>query len=201
MRGFTPDGKQVLFSSPRNAFSSVHEHRLQAAPLTSGMATQLQIPWSFEAAYSPDGDFIACTPVRDATFQWKHYRGGTNSRIWIYNVKTHDVVEIPQPKDRCNDLDPNWVGHTIYFPSDRNGEFNLFSYDTDSKEVKQLTRYTDFPVIDINTDGKTLIFEQAGYLHTMTAPMTVSTRLKIGIAIDNTERGYALQRDRSTFAT
>ena len=81
-----------------------------------GMPTQLPIPWGFEAAYSPDGEFIAYTPVRDASSQWKHYRGGTHSRIWIYNVKTHDVVEIPQPKERCNDLDPNWVGNTHLLP-------------------------------------------------------------------------------------
>jgi tricorn protease len=186
VRGFTPDGKGVLFSSPRNVYSNRYQ-QLFTVPLAGGMPTQLPIPWGFEAAYSPDGDFIAYTPVRDATPQWKHYRGGTHSRVWIYNTKTHDVTEIPQPKDRCNDLDPNWVGHTIYFRSDRAGEYNVFSYDTDTRDVKQHTKFTDFPVLDVATDGKTLVFEQAGYLHTMTTPMTVSTRLKVGIAIDDPE--------------
>ena len=186
VRGFTPDGKSVLFSSPRHVYSNRYQ-QLFTVPLTGGMPTQLPIPWGFEAAYSPDGEFIAYTPVRDATAQWKNYRGGTHSRIWIYNVKTHDVVEIPQPKDRCNDSDPNWVGHTLYFRSDRAGEYNVFAYDTDNKDIKQVTKFKDFPVIDINTDGKTLIFEQAGYLHLMAPPMTESTRLKVGIAIDNGE--------------
>lgn len=186
VRGFTPDGKAVLFSSPRNVYSNRYQ-QLFTVPLTGGMPTQLPIPWGFEAAYSPDGDFIAYTPVRDATPQWKNYRGGTHSRVWIYNVKTHDVVEIPQPKDRCNDLDPNWVGRTLYFRSDRAGEYNVFAYETESKDLKQVTKFKDFPVLDINTDGKSLIFEQAGYLHTMAPPMTESTRLKVGIAIDNGE--------------
>jgi tricorn protease len=186
VRGFTPDGKSVLFSSPRTVYSTRYS-QLFTVPLTGGMPTQLPIPWGFEAAYSPDGDYIAYTPVRDVTQQWKHYRGGTHSRVWIYNVRTHDVVEIPQPKDRCNDLDPNWVGNTVYFRSDRAGEYNVFCYDTDSRDVKQLTKFTDFPVIDINTDGKQLIFEQAGYLHLMTPPQSVTTRLKVGIAIDNPE--------------
>jgi len=186
VRGFTPDGKSVLFASPRNAHSVRHD-QLFTVPLAGGMPTQLPIPWGFEAAYSPDGDFIAYTPVRDATFQWKNYRGGTHSRIWIYNVKTHDVTEISQPKDRCNDLDPNWIGHTIYFRSDRAGEYNVFSYNTDDKKLTQLTKFTDFPVLDIATDGTKLLFEQAGYLHQMAPPMTESTRLKVGIAIDNPE--------------
>lgn len=186
VRGFTPDGKSVLFSSPRHVYSNRYQ-QLFTVPLTGGMPTQLPIPWGFEAAYSPDGDYIAYTPVRDATAQWKNYRGGTHSRVWIYDVKTHEVTEIQQPKDRCNDLDPNWVGRKLFFRSDRAGEYNVFCYDTDNKDVKQVTKFTDFPVLDINTDGKTLIFEQAGYIHTMTPPESVTTRLKIGVAIDNSE--------------
>src|SRR5437762_3892443 len=105
VRGFTPDGKSVLFSSPRSVVTARHS-QLFTVPLTGGMPTQLPIPWGFEAAYSPDGEYIAYTPVRDASAIWKHYRGGTHSRIWIYRVKDHEVVEIPQPKERCNDLDP-----------------------------------------------------------------------------------------------
>jgi tricorn protease len=186
VRGFTPDGKAVLFSSPRHVYSNRYQ-QLFTVPLTGGMPNQLPIPWGFEAAYSPDGDYIAYTPVRDATAQWKNYRGGTHSRIWVYNVKTHDVVEIPQPKGRCNDADPNWVGQTVYFRSDRNGEYNVFAFDPGNKDVKQLTKFTDFPVLDINTDGKKLIFEQAGYLHVMNPQETATTRLKVGIATDNGE--------------
>src|SRR5262249_46734254 len=183
VRGFTPDGKSVLFSSNRNVYSGRHS-QLFTVPLTGGMPTQLPIPWGFEASYSPDGEFIAYTPVRDASAIWKNYRGGTHSRIWVYNTKTHDVTEIPQPKGRCNDSDPNWVGNTIYFRSDRNGEYNVFPFDSGSRDVRQVTRFTDFPVLDIATDGKKLIFEQAGYLHTLTPGESVPQRLKVGIASD-----------------
>ena len=183
VRGFTPDGKAVLFSSPRHVHTGRHS-QLFTVPLTGGMPTPLPIPWGFEAAYSPDGEFIAYTPVRDASTQWKHYRGGTHSRVWVYNTKTHDVTEIPQPKDRCNDSDPNWVGNTIYFRSDRAGEYNVFTYDTGTREVKPVTRFTDFPVLDVATDGKKLIFEQAGYLHLLTPGESEPRRLKVGIASD-----------------
>ncbi len=55
-------------------------------------------------------------------------------------------MEIPKPEGGCNDVYPMWIGETIYFLSDRNGDFNLFSYDTSSKEIKQLTQYDDFPI-------------------------------------------------------
>ena len=59
----------------------------------------------------------------------------------------YSVVKIPQPKEGCNDADPMWIGDKIYFLSDRNGEFNLFSYDVSSKEVRQLTDFKEFPII------------------------------------------------------
>ncbi|HEY2785077.1 MAG TPA: PDZ domain-containing protein [Fimbriiglobus sp.] len=186
VRGFTPDGKAVLFSSPRNVYTGRYT-QLFTVPLTGGMPTQLPIPWGFEACYSPDGDYIAYTPVRDAASGWKHYRGGSHSRIWIYRVKDHDVVEIPQPKGGCNDLDPNWIGHTIYYRSDRAGEYNVFAFDTDSKDVKQVTRFSDFPVLDIAAGREKIIFEQAGYLFTMLPGMSEPTRLKIGVATDAIE--------------
>lgn len=185
VRGFTPDGK-VLFASNRHVYSNRHM-QLFTVDLKGGMPNQLPIPWGFEASYSPDGEYIAYTPVRDATAQWKHYRGGTHSRIWIYRVKDHEVVEITQPKDRCNDLDPNWVGNTIYFRSDRAGEYNIFTYEPSTKEIKQITKFTDFPVLDLSHGGGKIIFEQAGYLHTLIPGQTTTARLPVGIATDAVE--------------
>src|SRR5262249_52946874 len=178
--------KSVLFSSQRNTHTARYS-QLFTVPLTGGMPTQLPIPWAAEACYSPDGEFIAYNPNRDVTGIWKHYRRGTHRRLWVYNVKTHEVTEIPQPKDRCNDLDPNWVGNTVYFRSDRAGEYNVFAYDTGTREVKQVTKFTDFPVLDINAGGGRLIFEQAGYLHLLKPGESQSQRLKVGVAAELTE--------------
>src|SRR5439155_9493567 len=100
VRGWTPDGKSVLFSSGRNVFTNRYT-QLFTVPATGGMPTQLPIPNGVEACYSPDGEQIAYTPLRDATPQWKHYRGGTHSRIWVYRRSDHHVDQIPQPEGRC----------------------------------------------------------------------------------------------------
>src|SRR5262249_45042271 len=155
--GFTPDGKAVVFSSGRNVFTSRYT-QLFTVPLTGGMPTQLPIPNGVQAAFSPDGERIAYTPLSDRTGQWKNYRGGTHSRIWIYRKSDHSVEAIPQPKGRCNDLDPQWIGDTIYFRSDRNGEYNIFAYDTTSKKIRALTRHEDFPVLNVGAGGGQLIY-------------------------------------------
>ncbi len=105
------------------------------------------------------------TRSRPRFAQWKQYRGGTVSRIWIYDPVGRELVKIPQPETRSNDTDAMWVGNMIYFRSDRNGEFNLFSFDPRSKAVRQLTRYNDFPILSASAGGGRIVFEQAGYLH------------------------------------
>jgi tricorn protease len=186
VRGFTPDGKAVVFSSARRVFTNRFT-QLFTVPLTGGMPTRLPLPHGVQCAFAPDGKRIAYTPLADRSGQWKHYRGGTHSRIWIYTRSDHGVEAVPQPKGRCNDLDPQWIGDTIYFRSDRNGEYNLFAYDPEAKKVRQLTRHEDFPVLQVGAGGGKLVYEQAGYLHLYDPAKGEGNRLKIGVATDLVE--------------
>ena len=180
---FTPDGNNVLFISPRSTFTN-RNAKLYTIPIAGGQATELPIPTAFSGSYSADGQHIAYSPLYEAFNQWKNYRGGTQSRIWIYNTKSHEISEIPKPASGSNDVNPHWVGNSVYFRSDRNGEFNLFSYDLTSKTVTQHTKYNDFPVLKISTNGNDLIYEQAGYLHLFDTNSKTSTKLTLGIATD-----------------
>lgn len=185
-RGFTPDGAAVLFVSTRNVFTNRYT-QLFTVPVSGGFPTQLKIPNAYKAVYSPDGKQMAYTPLSEAFRQWKHYRGGTVSRIWIYQFKDHSVEQLPQPEGRCNDTDPMWMGNKIYFRSDRNGEFNLFSFDLGSKEIKQLTHYKDYPILRASAGGGKIIYEQAGYLHIYDPAKSSAKKLSIGVAADLSE--------------
>jgi len=183
VQDWTPDGKAVLFTSGR----SVHTTRytqLFTVPLAGGMPAKLPIPNAARATYSPDGSHIVYNPLSDAFRQWKHYRGGTASRLWIYRVKDHDVTQIPQPEGRCNDIDPMWIGGKVYFLSDRAGEFNLFSYDLATKAVTQLTNHADFPILAASHGAGRIVYEQAGWLHRFDPATGQATRLKVAVAAD-----------------
>jgi tricorn protease len=183
VRGFSPDGKSVLFMSQRNMFTNRYS-QLFTVPITGGLATQLEIPNAFYAAYSPDGKFLAYNPTTDQFRQWKHYRGGAISKIWQFSFADKSAIKLPQPDGGCNDVQPTWIGNTIYFSSDRNGEFNLFAYNVSSKEVRQLTTFKDFPVLNVSGGDGKIIFEQAGYLHIYDPATNSEKKLTIGIAAD-----------------
>jgi tricorn protease len=183
VQDFTPDGSAVLFSSGRASFTTRYQ-QLFLVPVEGGPPQQLPIPNAFKATFSPDGSKIAYTPLYEAFTQWKNYRGGTVSRIWLYDRGDHSLEEIPQPEGRCNDTDPMWIGDQVYFRSDRNGEFNLFSFVPESGTVRQLTSFEDFPVLSASAGGGVIIFEQAGYLHILEPATARTTRLRVGVPSD-----------------
>jgi tricorn protease len=184
--GFTPDGSAVLFSSPREVFTRRYL-QLFTVPVNGGPVTKLPIPHAAKAVFSPDGKRMVYLPVGEAFREWKHYRGGTASRLMVFDTSTYAVEQIPQPATRCNDTDPMWIGDRVYFRSDRNGEFNLFSYDPKTKLVAPLTSFSDFPILNATAGAGKIIFEQAGYLHTLDPSSKKDTRLKIGVAADLVE--------------
>lgn len=183
VRDFSSNGKDVLFASQRNIFTNRYA-QLFTVSTQGGPINQLEIPNAFWASYSDDGKYIAYTPISDRFNQWKHYRGGTASRIWIYEVSTHEVIEIPKPDSGSNDSQPQFMNGLVYFKSDRNGEFNLFSYDPVSKSVEQLTTYKDFHVANISANSDRVIYEQAGNLHLFDPETKNSKKLQIDIGTD-----------------
>ena len=182
-KGFTPDGKNILFASQRSVFTRRYA-QFFTIPINGGPIEQLLIPHGWQASYSPKGDYMAYTPKREVFHQWKNYRGGTTSNIWIFSFKDYQVVEIPQPKEFSNDTDPIWINNKVYFRSDRNGEFNLYSYDITSKKVEQLTDYKDFPILKCAGGNNQIVFEQGGTLHIFNPANGTTIDVNIDIKAD-----------------
>ena len=144
--GFTPDGR-VLFRSQR----SVHTRRyaqLFTVPVTGGFPELQIVPHAASAAWRADNAVIAYNPLSPAFQQWKHYRGGRHSRLWLFDTKTYDVTIVSQPPERSNDVEPMWVDSALYFLSARNGEFNLFRFDPAANSATQVTFHEDFPIVN-----------------------------------------------------
>ncbi len=91
VQGFTPDGKSVLFTSPRAVFTNRYT-QLFTVPVAGGVETPLPIPNAARATYAPDGQHIAYSPLAPMFLEWKHYRGGTASRIYLYRTSDHGIV-------------------------------------------------------------------------------------------------------------
>jgi tricorn protease len=176
--GWTPDGKAVLFRSLRTSFHS-RAPKFFTVPVTGGLETELPLPEAIGGSFSPDSTKIAYNRIdkEGSPWKWKRYRGGAQSYVSIYDLAAKKYSEIPH--EAATDLNPMWIGSKIYFASDRMGTANIFSYDTNSKKIAQLTKYTDYDVKWPSMGPDAIVYEQGGVLNVFDIKTSKATPINI----------------------
>ncbi|HYW72770.1 MAG TPA: PDZ domain-containing protein [Pyrinomonadaceae bacterium] len=189
VRGWTPDGRRVIFASGRDTAPQQSYVRLWTVNADGGFPEPLPMPRAFSAAYSADSRRIAYEEFATVFFPdwyetsfWRHYRGGRTHPILLMNLADYSVEKLPW--ENSNDTTPMWIGNTIYFLSDRNFTNNLFSYNTASKQVKQLTHHDDFDIMTASAGADAIVYEQAGYIYLVDAGSGKAQRLNIEVTGD-----------------
>jgi tricorn protease len=189
VRGWTPDGKRVVFGSARISAPQQSYLRLWTVPADGGLAEPLPMPRAFSGSYSPDGRRFAYAEISTAFIpdwyeisQWRHYRGGRTHPVTVMNLADYSTEKLPWTNS--NDNDPVWVGNTVYFISDRSHTTNLFAYQTDTKELKQLTHHDDFDVMNASAGPDAVVYEQAGYIHLLDVKTGQAKQLAIEVTGD-----------------
>jgi len=182
--GWTPDGNQILFRSPRHSYSFFYQ--LFIVPIAGGFPTEMPLPMAVEAYYSPDGSRLAYVPTVQWQAAWKRYRGGQTKPIWIVNLFDSSVIE-KIPRDNSNDFNPMWVGQTIYFLSDRNGPVTLFAYDTNTKKVTPVVQNDGLDLKSACAGPGAIVYEQFGSLHLYDLASNQSKRLEVRVTGDFSE--------------
>lgn len=162
-QGWTPDGRAVLFRTSRD--SPNFTPRLYTMPLDGSNPTEVPLPQASEGSYSADGRRLAYVPVLRAFAQWKHYRGGRTTPIWLADLSDSSVEKLP--RENSNDFNPMWVGDRVYFLSDRGGPVTLYSYDTRSRRVEQLVKNAGMDIKSAAAGEGVIVYEQFGGLYTL----------------------------------
>src|SRR5579872_5913568 len=163
VQGWTADGKSVLFTSARATAAPNAAPRFWTVPAAGGVEEPLELPRGYQGKISPDGTHIAYRMNNSWDEERRNYRGGQNRPIWIVDLKKYDLVTPPWTDSK--DIDPVWVGDSVLFISDRDGVANIWSYETKTKALKEVTKYTDFDVKTLDSGAGAVVFEQAGYVH------------------------------------
>jgi tricorn protease len=159
-----PDGKNLLYVSSMNSgkqrFSQFYK-----VNMSGGLPEKLPIPYGEMASIAPDGKKIVYTPLTQAFRTWKRYRGGWNADIWIFDLEKNTAENISN--STTNDEFPMWSGNKIYYLSDRGKDMrsNIWSYDLNTKENKQITKFTDFDIHFPSLGPTDIVFENGGKIY------------------------------------
>ncbi|MEQ1692203.1 MAG: PDZ domain-containing protein, partial [Gemmatimonas sp.] len=163
VQGWTPDGRTIVFASGRATWAANGVPRFWTVPVGGGVEVPMPMPRANQGKISPDGGRVAYRMPSSWDEERRNYRGGQNRPIWILDLKTMAVDTTPFAGSK--EMDPAWLGDVVYFLSDRDGVSNVWSYDTKSKKLAQVTKFTDFDVKSLDAGAGVVVFEQAGYLH------------------------------------
>ncbi|HET7617989.1 MAG TPA: PDZ domain-containing protein, partial [Vicinamibacterales bacterium] len=163
VQGWTPDGSAVMFASGRATWAPSGAPRFWTVPAAGGIEQPMPLPRAYQGKISPDGGRIAYRMNNSWDEERRNYRGGQNRPIWIVDTKTWDLVSPPWTDSK--DVDPVWVGSSVYFLSDRDGVMNVWSYEPQTKQLAQQTHFADFDVKAIDAGAGAVVFEQGGSIH------------------------------------
>ncbi len=158
-RGWTPDGEKILYASSRES-APVGFERLWTVSPDGGPSTLFPAPRASDGFYNKTGDQIVYNPVSRWDVEWRDYRGGQNTPLIILNLV--DLKEIKLPNEHTTDTHPVWLDDQIYFLSDRDFTTNIWSYNTSSGSVEQVTNLKGSDIKWLSGKGGKLVYERDG---------------------------------------
>ena len=180
--GWTPDSKRILYRSRRYTFNDF-TGQLFTVPVEGGMSEEIPLTNGGFASYSPNGKKLAYNYIFREFRAWKRYQGGMADDIRVFDFDTKKSERITN--NERQDVFPMWSpdGNTIYYISDRNDVMNLFAYNVNTKEDKQLTSYKEYDIKFPAIGDRRIVYEQGGYIYAY--DLQNGKESKITIHIDN----------------
>lgn len=184
--GWSRDGKRIIFKSQRESWA-LPIARLYTVSVEGGPATALPMPEAGSADYSPDGNRMVYSPQSRDFRPEKRYGGGQANKLYIYDLKTNDAKQITEGPRATRDA--IWLGDTIYFNSDSDGHFNLYSYNTGSGKTSQVTNNKTWDIRWPSSDHvNRIVYELNGELQVMDTSSGKSAPISITVPDDGLAR-------------
>jgi tricorn protease len=184
--GWTKDSKRIIFRSLRDSWS-LPIARLFSVSIDGGPSTAFPMPTAGSGDLSPNNDQIVYSPQSRDFRSEKRYGGGQANQLYIFNLSTSSakrITEGPRPT-----RDAMWVGDNIYFNSDRDGHFNLYTYNVSSGRTTQVTTSQRWDVRWPSSDNENqIVYELDGELQVLDARSKKSTPISINVPDEGNSR-------------
>lgn len=135
-----------------------------------------------EAALAPGGTMYVTRYGRRVDHA-KAYRGGAMAQLWRY-APGADEAERLLADFKANVQRPLFAAGRLYFLSDADGIWNLWSVDERGGDARQHTRHATFAARDADTDGETIVYQHGADLFRFDPATGRSARVPLEIRSD-----------------
>jgi tricorn protease len=178
---WTPGDKAVVYRSRETSFNAF-KGKLYKAPISGDLSEELPFSVAGWCTYNEDGSKLAMNRVFREFRTWKYYKGGMADDVLIYDTKTGKSENITS--NPSQDIFPMFAGSKIYFMSDRDRRMNLFEYDTQTKQTKKVTNFTDYDCKFPSLGDDAIAFENGGFIYLYDLKTGKADKVNITLAED-----------------
>ena len=196
VQGFTPDGKNVLFTSGRSSYTNRYT-QLFTVSIDGGAETKLPIPNAARASYLArrKADRVQSDLERLRRMEALPRRRARRRSGCMTSPPTRSR-KFRSPRGAATTSTHS--GSATRSTSAAIATESSISTPTTParRRVKRLTTHKDFPVLNLSVGAGKIIYEQAGYLHLLDPSTSGNARLAIGVAADCAKLG-TLREGRS----
>ena len=149
---FTPDGKRILFTariqdpSSSALFPKSSMTELYSVSIKGGRYEQVLATPAEEVSFIGNTGSFLYQDCKGGENIWrKHHVSSIARDIWKYDGKNHIRLTSFVGEDRSPRMSND--GKTVYFMSERDGSFNIYSFPVDDPQnVTRITRHKTHPV-------------------------------------------------------
>jgi len=182
---WTADSKKILIRANRTPYGQ-RMGKYFLLDLKGGLEKPLQIPEAGFGSFSPDEKSLVYTPISREFRTWKRTKGGRAADVWTYNLEKNTSRRLTTFNG--TDHMPSWYKNKIYFVSDRDLTLDLYSYDLNTEEINQVTRFDDFDILWPSGHENQLVFEKGGFIYILNLDTAQTRQVKVDISFDNPNR-------------
>ena len=189
---FTPDGKNILFTAciqdPASSalFPKSSMTELYSVSVDGGRPAQVLATPAEEISFIGEGGSFVYQDCKGGENIWrKHHTSSITRDIWKYENGKHTKLTDFKGEDRCPNVSAD--GKTVYFMSERDGSFNVYSFPIDNpSKVTRVTKHKTHPVRFLTiADNGTLCYGYDGDIYVCNAAGNTK-KLSVSITSDKT---------------
>ena len=163
--GWTSQG-EVLISTQNSTGPGAHKIIAAINPQTMKRRV-FPVADANEATLDDSGRYLYFTRfgLQVTNDNAKHYRGGAVAQLWRYDLQENSEAIHLFPTDNSNNKRPMWWQGSLYFLSDRDGNFNLWRANPDGSETQALTHLQEWEVRNAALGDGKIVYQSGADLH------------------------------------
>ena len=189
---FTPDGKSILFTAriqdPASSvlFPKGSMTELYSVSIEGGRPQQVLATPAEEVSFIGNTGSFLYQDCKGGENIWrKHHTSSITRDIWMYDGVKHTKLTDFNGEDRTPRVSAD--GKTVYFTSERDGSFNVYSFPLDNpSQVKKITRHKTHPVRFLTvSDNGIICYSYDGDIYVN------NSKIPVSITVDNSDNDMA----------